>query len=291
MNNLMVPEGYIEITELHDLQKLLLITLEKFHVLCEENHLRYNLFGGTMLGAVRHQGMIPWDDDIDVTMPRPDYERLIQIIRSNPNEEYTIYNFPDRDYAYPFAKFALKGTVIFENTKRRYSRLGLYVDVFPVDGYPNDKENIYFKKLAKYKRFRCKAVYKSHMDDGLIGKILYLGKVIVSSFCELRGVNYYLNNEIMLAKKFDFDKSDVILCQGAGWNQKGKLRKDVYLNRKLYEFNGLKVWGLRDYDEHLTQLYGDYMKLPLEEKRVSNHDYKLYVNCKIYETIFGGKGE
>ena len=72
--------------------------------------------------------------------------------------------------------------------------------------------------------------------------------------------------------------------QGAGWNEKGKLLKETFLNRRLYDFDGIQVWGITDYDEHLKRLYGDYMTPPPEEKQVSNHSYKLYVKKEyLYE--------
>lgn len=243
MSEYRIPKDYIEITDLEQLKQLLVHLLGEFHKVCEENHLVYNIFGGTMLGAVRHHGMIPWDDDIDVTMPRPDYEKFIRLVRTNYREKFRIFNYPDADYCYPFAKFALRDSILIENMKDKYRKLCLYVDVFPVDGYPTDREDAYFRKLKRYKYLRCHCVYKPRCSPGIIGGVGYVVKVLFSAGCGIPAISYYLKREIALAKKNDFNKAEHILCQGAGWNQKGKLKKDIYLNRKLYNFDGLKILG------------------------------------------------
>ena len=102
----------IEIKNLKERQKILIRILGIFHNICEENNLIYNIFGGTMLGAVRHKGIIPWDDDIDVTMPRQDYNRFIDLIREKYKGKFVIHSYPDKNYIYPYAKFGLVGTVL-----------------------------------------------------------------------------------------------------------------------------------------------------------------------------------
>ncbi|MCD8380781.1 MAG: LicD family protein, partial [Lachnospiraceae bacterium] len=136
-------KDYIEVSCEKEIQKFLLYLLKEFHEFCEKNNLIYNVFGGTFLGAVRHQGMIPWDDDIDVTMPRGDYEKLIGLIKSGMDNRFKIACYPDKNYCYPFAKLELVGTILIENSISKYNKHALYIDVFPVDGYPKKSEDIY----------------------------------------------------------------------------------------------------------------------------------------------------
>ena len=96
------------------------------------------------------------------------------------------------------------------------------------------------------------------------------------------GYKYFLTKLIKENQKYDFDSSQYVLMEGAGWYEKGKLKKETFMKRKLYRFGDLEVWGIEDYDEHLTRLYGDYMTPPPEEKRKSNHSYDLYLE-KEYE--------
>lgn len=216
MNELEIEDEYVEIKDIDYIKQMLIHLLGEFHEICEENNLIYNVFGGTMLGAIRHNGMIPWDDDIDVTMPRPDYERLILLVRTKYNDTFCMYNYPQKNYVYPFAKFAFKDSLLYEfKLKDNYQKIGLYIDIFPVDGYPSAHENLYFAKLKNYKFLRCFAMYKSRCTPGILGKIAYCGKRIFSSICEAPGIKYYLKKEISLAMKYNFENTDYILCQGA----------------------------------------------------------------------------
>ena len=110
-----IADDYIEITDTRQKQTLLIKLLEQFHELCEVNGLVYNIFGGTMLGAVRHHGIIPWDDDIDVTMPRKDYIQFIALVKNKYSNKFNIHVYPDKGYIYPYAKFGMKDTVLYEN--------------------------------------------------------------------------------------------------------------------------------------------------------------------------------
>ena len=127
----MIDENYVQLNGSKEIQTVLLYIFRLFHDLCEKYGLIYNAFGGTMLGAVRHNGFIPWDDDIDVTMPREDYERLVKILRNDNDSELLVQCFPDENYIYPFAKVGLKETVLVENVvKNPYDKLTLSIDVF-----------------------------------------------------------------------------------------------------------------------------------------------------------------
>ena len=143
----------IKVTELEQVQALLYDLMANFHNICEENGLYYVVFGGTLLGAVRHQAMIPWDDDVDVCMPRKDYEKFCEIIGKKHSELHTINVYPQKNYIYEFAKFGLKRSLLIEKYLRpSFSKEKLYIDVFPIDGYPTvEDEKKYFRKLRHYK--------------------------------------------------------------------------------------------------------------------------------------------
>lgn len=281
-----IPSNYVGVSDIEQIKKCLVYMMGEFHKICEDNHLIYNVFGGTMLGAVRHKGMIPWDDDIDVTMPRSEYNKLKVIVEQKYGDSFKVKSFPDSTHAYPFAKFVMKDSILIEPLKKAYRTGGLYIDVFPVDGYPDTAiEKSYFKKLRRYKWFRCYSLVYLAPRHGFINNIKRILIAAFSTMCTLPGVKFYLRKEVSMGEKYDYDSSEYVLLQGAGWNEKGKLKKSVYLNRKLYDFDGIKVWGIADYDEHLTRLYGDYMTMPPEEKRVSNHTYKLYIEDNVLKEI------
>jgi lipopolysaccharide cholinephosphotransferase len=265
----------VEIHDIASYQKLLYKLLKSFHEICEEYGLVYNLFGGSLLGAVRNEGIIPWDDDIDVTMPRPDYEQFIKIVNSF-SEEFVVFNPPMKNYIYPYAKFCFKDTVLIENVRKKYSVLKLYIDVFPVDGYPNkDDEKNHFEIIRRCNKGRLRCVSKLNCKG-----ILFPLKYIKCLFYRFVGYRQYIKKEIETAKKYSYQDCEYVSCNGAGWNERGKLLKTTYLNRKLYKFGDLSCWGIVDYDEQLTNFYGDYMTPPPVEKRVNVHNYKLYVDKK-----------
>lgn len=273
----------IEIISLEDKQKLLIKLLELFHSICEENGLVYNIFGGTMLGAVRHKGIIPWDDDIDVTMPRPDYNRFISLIRGKYKGQFVIHTYPDKNYIYPYAKFGLFGTLLIENiVKHPYNMLTLNIDVFPNDGYPID-ETI-FKSYNTCERAIILMTYN----------LMPRKNILKRAFLEIKkrkymnnGIEFYLKKQIEMFSSNPED-SEYIVCQGAGWGKRGKLKRDLYYDRILYDFNNIKVWGIRNYDEHLKSLYGDYMTPPPPEKRINPHNASLFISDKIYKEYLEG---
>lgn len=277
-------EKYIEIKELKTKQKLLLGLLRQFHNICEEHGLVYNIFGGTMLGAVRYRGLIPWDDDIDVTMPRSDYEKFLNIIKKNYFNEFDLYAYPRKNYIYPYAKLGMKGTVLIENiVRKKYNKLSLNIDIFPNDGYPDD-ENI----LDIYNEYERKIILCSYKFKAFRNPIRWLLFECRKINASIKGVSYYLEKQIELITQKTVEESDYIICQGAGWGKKGKLKKDIYFNRTLYDFNELKVWGIKNYHEHLSNLYGDYMTPPPKEKQCCPHDSSLYVNEEIYKKLMKG---
>lgn len=269
----------VEVTEVIDIQKLLYFLMKNFHEICDQYNLYYCIFGGTMLGAVRHQAIIPWDDDIDVCMPRGDYEKFCRIVNEKCADTFVVKCYPQNGYVYNFAKFCLKGSILDErDLLPSVSKLLLYIDVFPVDGYPpKSAEKKHFDKLRFYKAAKCKSVYRIVPSKTWWKKPYAFFRYVKRVPYRVIGYKYFIKKEIEESKQYDFETCKYVSMQGAGWNEKGKLSKKVFLNRKLYQFGDLQVWGISDYNEHLTRLYGDYMTPPPKEKQVSNHSYKLYV--------------
>ena len=283
INDFVIPDNYIEVTELEIIQKLLYHLLYEFHDICEENQLIYNAFGGTLLGAVRHQGIIPWDDDVDVSMPKPDYDKLKMILKANTR--YVAFDFPQKNYIYPYMKLCYKDTILIENNIRRFSMLKLYIDVFPICGYPTENDDHFFQQYEKYKKGVVVCVSPVKASPRLIKKMAYPFKLLNAARYKALGYQYFLQKELMLQNSYSFEDSEYVLCQGAGWNQKGKLLKSKYLTRKKYTFGEKVVWGIEDYNDHLTSLYGDFMTPPPKENQCPQHGYRLFIKDKLLEEI------
>ena len=270
---------YREVTDIEELQSLLYFLFGRLHKICEEYGITYNMYGGTMLGAVRHSGIIPWDDDVDISMPREDYERFIELIRTHYGDKYKIYVYPDKNYIYPFAKFCLRDSILLENYREEYSELALYIDIFPMDGCPADEKEAEktFSELKRLKHKRAVCVYKLKPRANFSGKIKNLCLGVRSGLYRLVGYEKYLKKEVKISKLCKFAESDRVCCMAASWFEKGIVKKSEYLDRRLYKFGDSEFWGMKDYDSNLRNLYGDYMCPPPESQRVSNHDYKLFV--------------
>ena len=260
---------------LTELQERLLQLLKWTHAFCVDNRINYYVIGGTMLGAVRHQGFIPWDDDVDIIMPRPDYERFCNLLAS-PKDSYVVETpySGKRDYIYGYAKLYDTNTLLVENLKHPLSR-GVFLDVFALDGLGNslkESQNNY-KKIDRlymlltartcavnerrkwYKNFAIVAaniIPDTLMDDNILAQKL-------DSLCASFG---YSNNEYVANCISTYRKKEII-------------EKRIFGNPTEYSFEDTTVFGVEHYDEYLTNLFGDWRKLPPPEKRVSVHDYLM----------------
>lgn len=255
------------------LKSMLLDMLKWFHAFCEKNGLRYYALGGTMLGANRHGGFIPWDDDIDVGMPREDYNKLEQLLKNSQNERYVLEtpNTPAKDYYYPFSKLYDTQTTLVENTKFKIKR-GIYLDIFPLDGIGNSKEE-------SQKNFKS----INRLYDLLLAKVAGIRK----------GRKFYKNLAVVAFRLVPINAKKVVIrlvkrcskysfadCEWIGnlvgaWRFKEIMPKSYMGEPKLYKFENLSIYGVADADAYLTSLYGDWRKLPPKEKQVTHHDFLI----------------
>lgn len=280
MNRL--PDGYTQVTNLKTMQNMLRNLLRDFHEICEKHGLVYNLFCGTFLGAVRHQDIIPWDDDVDVTMPRPDYEKFLRIVEQEYSDSFFVFSYPQKNYVYPFAKFGKKGTLLIENAwKEKYSKLMLYIDIFPLDGVPEVSETDLHKRYQRARRNKHCVEYcieKIEASPCWWKKPFVIIRWLRATLLNLFGYRYFLEKQIKETTRCAYDDCDQIgFISPWGYEEKGVCKKTEYLNRKLYRFGEYSFWGMQDYHTCLSSWYGDYMTPPPENKRSSPHNYALYV--------------
>lgn len=261
----------IELKEIQNEEKNILKIL--IHYLKEHN-IKYYIWGGTFLGAVRHKGFIPWDDDIDIAIPRPEYNKLIEIIKKegleiDKNIQFAGFEVGDLDY--PFIKVINKNIMIKDMMQWDKH---LWVDVFPLDGVPN-KHKIYYKirKIKKhiYNLYRYKFNNFPMNKNNLLEKI----KLILFKFIDTKNYNRQIKKYIDYCSKYKYDSSEYICdnvwCGNIGYS----LKKDKIEESEEYDFEGLKVNGFKNYDYILKEFYGDYMKLPPEDKRIT-HEFEAW---------------
>ena len=258
---------------LNSLQTKLLQMLKWFDEYCEKNGIHYYLAGGTMLGAVRHNGFIPWDDDIDLILPREDYEKLLSLF-TEKQDKYALEapSSKDKRFLYSYAKLYDTTTTLVENVRYKCKR-GIYIDIFPLDGVGNTPEECekHFARVDKTNMFlmtRTCAIRK--------GRSFYKNLFIIIS----RLIPNFIVNNKKLAKKVDrlasqksFEESAYVANFMGAYRKKEIFNKSFLGEPTRYRFEDIYVNGVEHYDEYLTHIYGDWRKLPPAEKQVSHHDY------------------
>lgn len=261
----------IEMTN-DEIKNTCLKIMKEFDNLCRDNNLRYSIAYGTLIGAIRHGGFIPWDDDIDVVMPRSDYDKLLEL--NYTSEQFEIKNYKKtKGYYYSFTKMIDKTTYIDEYY-RREKDMGVFIDIFPMDFF--DYEENELKKLVKNTRnikklLDCigsngKRDYSKSIFRWIAKKIL---SVIIFPFKKMILVN--VEN---MFRSGEGKYCSCLIYDGCGI--KNVFETDMWDNLIEVKFEGLNVFAFSQYHSRLTKIYGDYMKLPPKEQRVTNHNFNAY---------------
>lgn len=254
-----------------ELKQLMLSILQDIDAFCKDNDIRYFLAYGSLIGAVRHKGYIPWDDDIDIWMPRPDYMRFMKSYRHPYYKACSAEFTPGWDHY--IAKVCDDRTVIDEG---HGDSCGVYVDVFPLDGWPADpgRRKAHYRDVSSGLRLWSSLHYTQHLKltkgNGFSKNFKILASRLLGLFCTSKAAL-----EKLLAKemRYPFEKSEFVGTLTDG---------DFCIARECAErliegeFEGLRFKIPAAYDTWLTAIYGNYMQLPPVEKRVSNHGTTAY---------------
>lgn len=255
-----------------EMQKIQLDILDDIHQFCITNNIRYSLAYGTLLGAVRHKGYIPWDDDIDLIMPREDYERFIKEYKSDCNE---VLDLSKSDVCKEmFVKVSRKKTIMQDILLGR-ELWGINVDIFPIDNImDNYKELLDKYHKLKNKLYRFCPYYKGaeHKKISLFLKNLIKRIVFLYPYNILR-IKKQINDLAQTSKKTT--KAGLLLNVAYGENE--FFDKELFEKYSTILFEGKYYNTISDYNKYLSQIYGDYMQLPPEEKRKSHHLYNAYI--------------
>ena len=270
---------------------ILVDILKKLIAICEQHHLTYYCCGGTAIGAVRHHGMIPWDDDIDVFMARPDYDRLLQICEQEDLGDYVLHTPYNTDnYRMYFSKLCKKGTTVLEwhDAPCVY---GLYVDIFPLDATADDMEEAIRLKRRFTKIQNRLAAISSHTtfwehirlltERHEWGRFCYKTRAFFGRKSYRRHL-LRMMDDICRHYPYGSTKHVVVYCGIYG-------DKEIYpyawvSGPVMFPFEGLQVCLSGGYDHYLRHFFGDYMQLPPVEKRESHH-YKEYFNMEEEEPV------
>lgn len=254
--------------KIHKISVYILILFDKF---CQENGLTYFLDSGTALGAVRHGGFIPWDDDIDVGMPRKDYERLLRLQEKLPSNLFLQSRNTDPLYKYNAAKIRLIGTIFQEKEDMPYEHNGFFIDIFPYDNIPSNrykaKINITVAQLIFYIIRSWQSEKKSPYLFRRIITNLFIKKLSES---QIERIN---NIYIRFCRKYENRDTGFVTCYYWGMAQYNayifNLNKILPVREIMFEGHPVKI--MQDPDYYLRQVYGNYMILPPENERKGHH--------------------
>lgn len=258
--------------ELKLTKEYLLNTLKVFHDFCEIHNLKYFLVGGTLLGAVRHKGFIPWDDDIDVSMPRDDYENLLRLKDEVPSGFKLSAFEHDQEYIYPFAKFCNSNLIVEESFYKPF-KTGVWVDVFPLDytfeKIKLQKAHVFLMKILKkifiLRTYSFKIERRSFLSMKIAVLFAHLSQIIPLKFI------YKTMSLLQKVVPKHFSKKKYVVNFHGAYGIKEVMPSYLFDKKKLYEFEGIKFWGVSDADFFLKRTYGDYMQLPPVEKQKPEH--------------------
>lgn len=258
---------------LRDVQKEALKILILFDTFCKENNLRYYLSGGSLLGAIRHKGFIPWDDDIDICMPRPDYKKMIKLFPKNFNNNYFLRCAENNTDVIAYARI-VNLNIFVENIRTKGFVNNLWIDIFPVDGVPDSEEKIkrIFEKTYRYGR-----ILLLYYSKFIFAKnpIYTIPKFLLMIYLRLGGTKYFRGKIMELAQDYDISDKVGVLTGRAGAGE--VMWKNEFEKVVLVDFEGYKLPTFSCWDSYLKNLYGDYMKLPSLNERERHDTTRAYI--------------
>lgn len=291
----------------------LMDNLKAFIDICRRHNLRWYCCGGTSIGAVRHNGLIPWDDDIDVMMPRPDYDRLLEIARSEmphlrhgkengkdgtndkgedrENNRYEIITpYNDSDYPLYFAKISDTTTTVVEE-RERPCVIGLFVDIFPIDATDDDTTAAirtkarYAKLLNKLNAVSTRNTFIEYIS--LLKNTKEWGRFAIKTAAWLFRATIrkaLIKKMDAISHRFDYDTAKNVAVHTGSYGAKEVFPKEWLGKGSIHKFEDIEVVLPEQYDVYLRHFFNDYMQLPPVEQRVEKHN-RAYVNLSCRQAI------
>lgn len=268
--------------KLRELQIAELDSLNFFDDFCRSHGLTYYMCGGCLIGSIRNKGFVPWDDDVDVLMPRPDYEQFIRLYKEeNPSERFILLDgTKEQTYGNIFAVLMdTNHTLVKEYQKDMDMPHGIPLDIFPIDGLASRKG----ARLVQYAWTMIYSLFRSGIVPKNQGGLLSFGSKVLLGVFRGKSIRYKIwKFAEKRMSRYSFETSDNVaeLCAGFYFMKKVYPRK-IYDGVTEVEFEGRKYLSMKNFDDYLKIPFGNYMELPPEEERVAHHDIiELKLNVK-----------
>lgn len=273
-----------------DMQKVSTYIYNALNSFCVKNGLKVYLFGGSLIGAVRHKGYIPWDDDIDVAMSRPDYQKMLELSDNKwISDKCRIVD--------PMTDEAFKGYIplaVYDNSKltskqyKEKEELKISISIFVYDGAPSGwlSQKIYYARvyMLRAEHALCRADFKNvnTKPAKLLGPVL-------SPFYKPEDVYKYKKKIIEHARKYDYEKSKSCACNCDYQASREVFDRASFDTPVELDFEGMTCYSFKHYKEHLARYYGDYMQLPPEEARKPKHGFEAWIEDEFDYSIIQGE--
>ena len=255
--------------DLPEQKKLLVEMLKYITDICDKHNIKYSLIGGSLIGAIRHKGIIPWDDDIDIILMPEEYDKLINALE-NTNHYYKLYHPNDNNYLYPFAKLVDTRTILKEKNIKTANDMGVYVDIFKYHYVSNNNflRKMHYKRLFFIQTMFARAMLYPKDIKNIKSKIIVI-------LANIFGPRYFKRRHMHICNKVK--PTNYIL---SNWPAYGYLKEiqdaRSYTEYKKVPFEKIQAYITKDYDKVLRTTFNDYMTLPPKEKRVAKHDTEIY---------------
>ena len=251
-------------------QKVLFEMLCALTDYCDRKDISYSLCGGTLLGAVRHKGFIPWDDDTDIFMSRNDYVKLHDCLKKEQIAPHLKFKSLEMGNSVcPTARLVNMNTL----TRSEYMDFGdhLFIDIFPVDGLPKKKSDAvkYLNNAEKIKKIYYLSIANVGSGKTKFRAIAKVPAVILAKLVSTKTIVTYFDKYV---KRYDFDSSNYVGAVASSCGERELFKKKDFISVKEYVFNGRFFHGISDAHSYLTRMFGDYMKLPRKEDRKKHYE-------------------
>ena len=273
-------ESQVQLLTVDRIKEIQLNILNRVIDFCEQHEIRYYLTGGTLIGAVRHKGFIPWDDDIDLNMPRQDYERFFSIFNSSRNDSLIAISIDtDKDYYLANGKVFDSNTILLEDVNQRIE-IGVNIDIFPLDNLPKSdlKRSMFLKEMFIFRSLLSSKQIRISKNRPLLKNVVLACSQLVLKPVSIRWLLKEINTRAQRFNSFD-DCLYIASVATLVWGNKEVFKREYFYDTVKIEFEGRLFDCPIGYQSILSQVYGNYMQLPPIEEQVSHHSYLAYEKC------------